>query len=120
MHYETTTTLAPERAIAAADTTTRQHRFATKTTKEYEGNVRRGKEYLATLGDEFAGVFDRLSSLTPIGLRAFISWKCEEEGLSYKTGEAIRSSFKRYFSAELGNVHLGFTKVKPRNTLEEK
>ncbi|KAF9107847.1 hypothetical protein BGX27_008595, partial [Mortierella sp. AM989] len=49
------------------------------------------------MGPEFASAFDLISSTTPIVLRAFVSFKCNESGFSFKTGEGIRSAFKRYF-----------------------
>ena len=41
--------------------------------------------------------------MTPVTLRAYIASKCEESGASFKTAEAIRSAFKRYFRDEFGS-----------------
>ena len=41
--------------------------------------------------------FDSISEYTPKALHAFVVYKCEITGLSYKTAEGIRSAFKNYF-----------------------
>ncbi|ORZ12510.1 hypothetical protein BCR41DRAFT_423150 [Lobosporangium transversale] len=83
-------------ALDAAKTKT-AHRFATKTKTSYSGHVERGKRYALTMGGEYSAAFDELSEVTPIVLLAFVAFKCDQNSLSYKTAEGIRSSFKQYF-----------------------
>lgn len=42
--------------------------------------------------------FDNISEYTPKALHAFVVYKCEIEGCSYKTAEGIRSAFKNFFT----------------------
>lgn len=47
---------------------------------------------------DMAEAFDMISELTPRALHAFVVYKCEVQGNSYKTAEGIRSAFKHYFT----------------------
>lgn len=86
-----------QNALAAANETIEKYRFSKKTTSNYKTYIERGKKYASNSGPEVANVFDSITSITPVILRAFVSHKCNENGLSYKTAEGIRSAFKRYF-----------------------
>ena len=53
---------------------------------------------LATDQIAFKYAFDTMSEYTAKALHAFVIYKCNVQGLSYKTAEGIRSAFKNYFT----------------------
>jgi hypothetical protein len=77
---------------------TASHLYSSNTRIRYDGHVSRGKEYLQNFSNgELKEAFNVLSGQTPTALLAFVAFKCEHSGYSYKTAEGIRSAFKQYF-----------------------
>jgi hypothetical protein len=85
-----------------------------RTTKAYASYVKNGKTFLEAWADEaafitsgpdivgddpedrvgFAGVFDEISSRTPIAPRLLTAYKCDHQGKAFSTAEGLRSVFK--------------------------
>ncbi|KAF9984407.1 hypothetical protein BGZ65_000445 [Modicella reniformis] len=89
-------------ALQAAADTTANSLYNNKTRTSYHYYVKRGKEFLASLEDaELSSAFDVLGKSTPTALIAFVAHKCDLVDTSYKTAEAIHSSFKQHFRDHL-------------------
>jgi len=87
---------------------------ATSTSEGYKRYVKEGKEWVkkwakeiaesaegaeeSWMSSELSLAFDIIGEATPKALHAFVVYKCEVLDTSYKTAEAIRSSFKHYFT----------------------
>ncbi|KAF9993511.1 hypothetical protein BGZ79_001792 [Entomortierella chlamydospora] len=88
-------------ALDTAPQATKDHRYSKKTRSIYQGHIERGKKY-ASKFQEMEDAFDKISHATPMMLRAFVSFQCQENNFSHKTAEGIRSAFKQYFQETFG------------------
>ncbi|KAG0007218.1 hypothetical protein BGZ80_004927, partial [Entomortierella chlamydospora] len=75
-------------ALNAVDQPIQDHRYSKKTQKTYQCHIERGKKYFAQF-QEMADAFDRISSTTPMVLRAFVAFQCQENNYAHKTAEDI-------------------------------
>ncbi|KAI0057704.1 hypothetical protein BV25DRAFT_1919893 [Artomyces pyxidatus] len=88
------------------------------TTKAYSNYVKAGKKWLKEFvqqsttnetgapgvdnANQLAGAFDSISDQTPLALKLYTAFKCEEGQLGFSTAEGARTAFKDYFTRVLG------------------
>ncbi|KAF9434139.1 hypothetical protein BGZ76_008512, partial [Entomortierella beljakovae] len=87
--------------LRKADEVTKAHRYSKRTQENYDGHIRRAKDYISQLHDEELKIaLDTITKNTVDAMLMFVVYKCETQNTKFATADNIQSAFKYYFQKE--------------------